>query len=752
MERNTRRRRRDDETEPRQQTGGQARRQTGEGIRQETGQDRQPPRGAVRGPQRAGVDQDGGQADPQYLAQAAARQQEGEAYAMEAAGMAANAVMQQQMRAALAASPGTPSSEMVEDVAPQPPTLDDAGGGAEGMPAAGRRITAEVLHEAVATLEKYKQGKANLDRRIVDNEQWFKLRHWDTVGAQEREGELISKSAWLFNSLLNRHADAMDSFPKPTVLPREEGDRAEASILTSILPTILDRNEFEQVYSDVWWYKLKTGTGCYGVFWDSSLSGGLGDISIQKVDLLNVFWEPGISDIQDSRNVFVVSLIDRDALEAQYPQAKGKLRGGDSLNVTKYIYDDNIDTSDKAPVIDWYYKVQGADGKTVLHYCKFVDDIVLYASEDEPDYRERGFYDHGKYPLVLDALFPVEGSPVGFGYLDIMKNPQLFIDTLTGAITKNTVIKSRPKFMMREDMAVNEREFLDGQTDILHVAGNLDDMSFRQIDVDGVDGNSLNTLQFLVDELKETSGNRDFSQGSTTAGVTAASAIAALQEAGSKTARDMNKSAYRAFRQLMYFCIELIRQFYSAPRQFRVVGEDGLEKFVSYSNASLQPRVTAIFDRQFNLSPVFDVKVTAEKASPFSTLSQNELAKELYGAGFFNPQLADQALAALEMMDFEGKMMVQRRIQQNGTMYQQLLQMQQTLAQLAAIVDAQNGTTIGAGMQQAGVTGEAGAIQSTPDVQPSGVQVDAYGGARSGSSTSTAGQARTRAAELSTPR
>lgn len=39
-------------------------------------------------------------------------------------------------------------------------------------------------------------------------------------------------------------------------------------MLTSIIPVILDQNDFEETYSDVQMYKLKTGTGVYGVFWD----------------------------------------------------------------------------------------------------------------------------------------------------------------------------------------------------------------------------------------------------------------------------------------------------------------------------------------------------------------------------------------------------------------------------------------------------------------------------------------------------
>ena len=658
---------------------------------------------------------------------------------------------QRQMEAETAANPTTPSSALFN-------VFNNTDGitiqGVTAAEPAQSVITKEVLRGAIATLQKYKQGKANLEKRIVENEQWFKLRHWETVGAVERPGELMSKSGWLFNSLLNRHADAMDSYPKPNVLPREEGDRAEASVLTSIIPVILDRCNFEQVYSDVWWYKLKSGTGCYGVFWDPSLGDGLGDISIKKIDLLNVFWQPGITDIQDSRNLFIVALVDRDLLKQQYPQIGDRVVSSDSLNVSKYVYDDSIDTSEKTCVIDWYYKVSDGKGGHLLQYVKFVDDVVLYASEDHPEYQSTGFYEHGQYPVVLDSLFPVEGSPAGFGYLDLMKNPQLLIDTLTGAIVKNSVLRAKPRFAMRKDMGLNLQEFLDGESDILEVSGSMDETNYRQISVDGIDGNVLNTLQLIIDQLKETSGNRDFSQGTTTSGVTAASAIAALQEAGSKTARDMNKSAYRAFRSIVYLCIDLIRQFYDAPRKFRVIGEDGLERFIQYTNKRIQSHLYTSIVGEYEAQPVFDIKVTAEKASPFSTVSQNELAKELYAAGFFNPQLADQALSALEMMDFESKTMVQRRIQQNGTMYQQILSMQQTLSQLATIVDAQNGTTISAGMQMDGTLGQSGstAQPSSGGSDKADLAVDAYGAARSGSSTSTAGQARQRAAELATPR
>ena len=260
-------------------------------------------------------------------------------------------------------------------------------GAINGFRALANPIGKEAVEKATKTLQKYKEGKANLEKRIVDNEQWYKLRHWECM-RKKSSSEVQPSSGWLFNCIANKHADAMDNFPSPNVLPREEGDKAEAEMLTSILPVILDQNDFEKTYSDVWNYKLKTGTGVYGVFWDSSKLNGLGDITIKKVDIINLFWESGITDIQKSRNVFHVELCDNEVLISQYPQLIGKL-GQSTIDIAKYVYDDSVDTTDKSVVVDWYYKKHNSQGKQVLHYCKYVNDVVLFATENDPNFAER---------------------------------------------------------------------------------------------------------------------------------------------------------------------------------------------------------------------------------------------------------------------------------------------------------------------------------------------------------------------------
>ena len=596
------------------------------------------------------------------------------------------------------------------------------------------KIGVEQVREAARILQEYKEGKAALNEKIIHNEQWYRLHNEGSD--KELTLNSLPDSAWLFNSLANKHADAMDNYPEPNVLPRAKDDSETAKQLSAILPVILEQNRYEQVYNDAWWYKIKHGTGCKMVVWDGSKAGGLGDIDIRMVDLLNLYWEPGVTDLQASRNLFHVEMLDDDVLVERWPWAKDHTGGAEQ--VPKYLYDDRVRTDGKSLVVDWYYKKGGR-----LHYCKFVNDCVLYASENDPDYAERGYYDHGKYPFVMDVMFPMAGSPAGFGYIELMKGTQYSIDVLGAAITRNADAASRVRYFVNTASGLHEDEFTDLDKSVIHVDANLGEDAVRPVQVATLSDIYVTHLNNKISELKETSGNRDFSQGVTGSGVTAASAIAALQEAGSKLSRDALKSAYRAFTEECYLCIELMRQFYTAPRAFRITGEGGQGyEFTSFDNRGLLPQQENM-DFGLGMSeklPVFDINVVAAKKSTYSRLSQNELAKELYQMGFFNPKLADQAAACLQMMDFDGKEQVLEHVQQNGTMYQQLQQMQDTMMKMAAVLDAQNGTGITASMGQAIRQGEPTQPGKADDKHKA--TTDSIGNVAAGNSLATQAQRR----------
>ena len=609
-----------------------------------------------------------------------------------------------------------------------------------------KAIDEKRLADATQILNQYKAGKANLETRIIENEKWYRLRHWECMRKEEKK-EIEPVSAWLFNSIANKHASAMDNFPAPNVLPREEGDKHEAEALSAIVPVVLERCGFEQVYSDCWDDKLIGGTGVYGVFWDKDKANGLGDVTIEQVDVLNLFWQPGVRDIQDSRNMFHVQLMDNEELEEIYPELKGKLGSG-GVTVSQYHYDDTVDTSTKSAVIDWYYK-RWAGRKRVLHYCKYVNNVVLFATENETEaflddmgqsvsepMSVTGLYDHGEYPFVLDPMFKCKGTPCGFGFVDVAKNPQEYIDLGGQNIMMNMKANTRPRFFHRAGGGVNKEQYADLSNDFVDVEGSLNEQNIMPIEGKGLDSIYVEMMNAKVDELKETTGNRDISTGGTTSGVTAASAIAAMQEAGSKLDRDGNKAAYRAYRKIIRMVIELIRQFYDIPRAFRIMGSDGMEIFTQFSNAGMKPRsLGELFGVDLGCRiPEYDIEVTAQKASPYTKLSQNELALQFFGQGFFNPAMADQALACLDMMDFDRKNSVIQKIGRNGAMYQQLVMLQQQLAVLTGMAPGADPAVTPGGGAPADVS-----------------QTEALGGAEGKKEHHTTRNARTRVAESTAP-
>ena len=543
----------------------------------------------------------------------------------------------------------------------------------------------EQLKKFIEVLQKYKAGKAQTERRILASENWWKLRNHIE---EQKDGTLSgkgfqSKSGWLHNVIVSKHADAVEAYPEPNILPREGADKAEARRLSSIVPCVLEQNNFEATYSEAMWQKLKTGTGAYKVMWDAAKLNGLGDIAIERVNLLNIYWEPGITDIQRSRYVFHTELHDKDMLQKAYPELEGKLKGSGFLSA-KFLYDDAVDTSEKATVIEVYYHTG-----PVLHYCKFVDDTVLFATENDPELAQRGLYDHGMYPYVFDALYPIEGSPCGYGFVDLCRTPQTEIDMLKTAFLQNTLVGAVPRYFSRVDGNINEEEFLDVSKPIVHVTGNVDEATLRRVEHNSLDGNYINVLQAAINELRQTSGNTETATGSTSSGVTAASAIAALQEASGKGSRDATLAAYRAYSRIIELCIELIRQFYDMPRQFRIVGQYGMEQYISYTNQGLQPQHQGNdFGQDMGYrKPVFDIRISAQKKNAYTKVSQNELALQFFKLGFFNPQMANQALMCLEMMDFDEKDTIMQKVSQNGNLYQKLasyMQMAMSLAQAAA--------------------------------------------------------------------
>ena len=562
------------------------------------------------------------------------------------------------------------------------------------------------IREAYATFEKYKEKKKNLETKLTDYEKFWQLKHWEVVNQQRQNPSvrITPKSAWLVNTILNKHADAMDNYPEPNILPRAADDENTAKILSKIIPVILEQNDYQKTYSDCMWDKNKFGASVTGIFWNNDKNNGLGDIDIKRIDMAQLFWKAGIESIQDSPNVFVVSYMDEEELKARYPGITDT--GADPTDTLRHIYyGEDIDETGMVQVVDWYYKrrIKTLDNrgipmfKQVVHYCKFCNEQVLYASENDPEFAEPGWLSHGDYPFVVDVLLPIKANVVGMGYIDLIADDQLFIDSLQRNILESADWNSRPRSIVNSAGGLNEEEYLDTENAVIHFDGHLGDDSFRQLQPNPLPPIYQNILLEKVQEMKDTSGNTAASQGQNS-NVTTASGIASLQEAAGKLSRDSSQQTYRAFKLICHQVIELIRQFYTEGRCFRVTGDYGQDEYVSFDNSGLQPQPQGMIGLPDgstldlgNREPILDIDVRPQKKSAYSKETQNQTAINLYQMGFFAPNNGDASMACLEMMDFDGVEKIRDRVARNMTLFNQVQQLSAVLLQIAPEIAVQMG-------------------------------------------------------------
>lgn len=518
-------------------------------------------------------------------------------------------------------------------------------------------------------LRDYITSKKPYDEKYKNNFDTYTLLYNENnvIGSGKDRVELIKKrrGAQTLNVIMNKHADAMDNYPEAICLPRARDDEETAKRLNGVIPCVLERNRFYRTYDNLATDKYVGGASARSVTWDSDAQGGLGEVCIRRENVLNLFWEPFVENIQDSEYFFNVRICSVEEAKRTYPQLKEA--APDDLGLTEFkTYDNQSHNYDKAAVIDCYYKKGG-----LVHLCKFCGETLIDATENDAESYPDGLYVDGLYPFIITPCFAMRDTPVGFSFIDVCRAPQDYLDELKRDLLKNVKVNSATRNLVRHDAGINNDDLVDLDNEMIDVDGNMSlDQIIRPLETKDIAAGSLSVYNALIDEMKETTGTNDASNGASAAGVTSGNAIAALQEAGGKISRDINKMEFFAFTEMVTMIIERMRQFYTPGRVFRIVGENKETEYIEFDGAALnkQPIEVEGSDGEFWRLPVFDIQVKAQRSSPFTTAANNQMMMDMFNMGMFNADRADAALVALEGMSFEGKEKIMELIRQNKTL------------------------------------------------------------------------------------
>ena len=488
---------------------------------------------------------------------------------------------------------------------------------------------------------RYRSDKEQLCMRVRQNMQMYRAAYAQLY--DEQTNRTIPKTAYILAAVENKYADYIDNFPEPNFLAREADDEQTAGMLSKIVPVQLEMADFKAAYKRCVRQKLICGTGIYGVFYDRRAE----EIRIKSIDFMNVFSDMSVCDVQESEFLFISSAASSEQMRKNYPEA-AELFGDE---VTVKGYDGDRVRYGCCEIIDCYYKKDGA-----VHLIKFCEGCVIYASQDK---LKEGIYAHGMYPVIYDVMYPDADCPFGFGMVDTTKNPQVYIDMLDGAILKNALLASSPKWFIAKNAGINAKDFADVSKEVIECA-NIDEEHVRRIELAGMNSAVMEHREKKINELKEVAASRDVSTGGAVGGITAASAITALQEAGDKQSRAIISDSFDAYRKVVKIVVELMRQFFDSDRVFRTVGENGRDEFVTFTKERLiraESRCDALgfpVGTEYK-NAEFDIDIVPQRQNAFRRETNNQTVLALYQNGLFAPENIEVSLVVLSAMQFDGK-------------------------------------------------------------------------------------------------
>lgn len=361
-------------------------------------------------------------------------------------------------------------------------------------------------------------------------------------------------------------ADQMDNLPEAKMMPERPELQESADILTDVVRYALYQSAFDEQYAQLMEDCAVAGTGVMQIFWDEELDDGRGMARCERWDMESFYPDPMFEDIQQGRAVFKTAFYPREWYEQHYPE-KARYIGGDAYWEPRAGYS----PEGGAPILlieYWWRTYDKAARRHSVHMAQIAGGALLYRSRES-------VYSHGRYPFVLFRYRRQQESAFGISLMDDYADQWRATCRYAGYIDENARASSRQRFIYREDSGLDGKALADWSRDFIGARGAIDEGALRSFQAAPLNPQIMNFMAYLVDTMKQDSGQNQFSRGEAGLGVTAASAIQALQEAGGKISRLHTAGYMESFRQAVEQMIYVLSDRITEERVIMVAGQDG---------------------------------------------------------------------------------------------------------------------------------------------------------------------------------
>ena len=470
------------------------------------------------------------------------------------------------------------------------------------------------------------------------NETLYRGEHWENV-RQDDPAAPTPMTPMLQSIIENVQADLMDGFPQAVVRPESPEDNDVADVVGALIAQNHDAQNFRAEYRHMVHDLLTQGWCVSESGFDSHAYNNIGMGYIRHVDCRTILFDPQTEDIQDGRAVFKVQPVTIARLNEMYPQYKGEFESDVYTLYTEKDRRVNREDRKNLLLIEYWWREYDKDSEMFrVHMVKCAGHKLL---EDSRRAKPEGYFASGSYPFVVTAMLRRKGSPLGLGFCDSFGPTQVYSDKLDQIILENTIMAAKGKLLVNRSSGFDVADLQDWSKEV-HEGDNLGGVSWMQLPP--LPQHILAYVQQMRQVARDESGANDFSRGNTASGVTAASAIAALQEASGKRSRMINRQLHEAYKEAVRLEIEFEREYNLFPRQVLVVRQ-GQQVPMTFEAAMM----SRLSDTGVEVPIEFFISIKVEQERRWQAVTQNELMIQLLQMGILTPQ------QAIEQMVFDGK-------------------------------------------------------------------------------------------------
>lgn len=535
---------------------------------------------------------------------------------------------------------------------------------------------------------KAKKHRSKYDEHWLDYYKMFRGKQWKEQRPSYRHSEVIN---FIFQAIQGTVPVLTDARPRFDFLPEEPQDMELSEILSEVAEADWQRNNWSTQLTEALYDAAIMGTGMGYLGYDPKARQGAGAIEFCSEDPFYCFPDPNAHDVNLKARYFIkAEPVDIEVLKRDYPSKKDVLKPdlvdlmqGEKTDLDQVKFKSPVDNKsiiEGSSSYEAQYKDQAL--KVTLY---LLDDEVMEEEKKRPgaDGMEESYFEQRlKYPhgrkIVTSAGICLEDGPMefedgkipyarlvnyclprefwGMGDVEQLSSPQKTFNKLVSFALDTLTLMGNPIWVVGTGSGV-DTDNLFNRPGLIVEADDINQVK-RQEGVQ-LQPYVLQLIDRMRDWFVQVSGNQDVSQGVKPEGVTAASAITALQEAAQTRTRLKSRFMDAFLNDIGQMYRDRVFQYYTAPQVKRLTGKDGAQKFFKFhiANEPVNPEqpdgeqrkvayvrnyrqdpetkqyVEDLEARKLIINGGFDIRVATGSALPFAKVEKSNLAFKLKEAG-----------------------------------------------------------------------------------------------------------------------